>query len=141
VNRHFYPSLPRLPHKKEGRFADAVTRFSGSLTFVNLHIVWFGAWVVFNLADHRDAFDPFPFGLLTLIVSLEAIFLSTFVLMSQNRQSTSNDAREVQDFKTDLYTQILLIKMAKVMGVDIDEVEEEAIRRLKHASLSPDAGA
>ena len=65
------------------RLADAITAFAGSMLFVALHVVWFAAWVLINLVGPR--FDPFPFGLLTMIVSLEAIFLSTFVLISQNR--------------------------------------------------------
>ena len=64
------------------RLADAITAFAGSMGFVALHVVWFGAWILVNLFV---PFDPFPFGLLTMLVSLEAIFLSTFVLISQNR--------------------------------------------------------
>ncbi|HYI65455.1 MAG TPA: DUF1003 domain-containing protein [Candidatus Limnocylindrales bacterium] len=64
------------------RLADAITAFSGSMRFVALHVVWFSAWILLNLLV---PFDPFPFGLLTMLVSLEAIFLSTFVLISQNR--------------------------------------------------------
>lgn len=63
--------------------ADMITDFSGSMRFVALHVLWFGIWIVLNLTVLR--FDPFPFGLLTMLVSLEAIFLSTFVLISQNR--------------------------------------------------------
>lgn len=63
--------------------ADLITAFAGSMSFVALHVAWFATWIVFNLVG--PAFDPFPFGLLTMIVSLEAIFLSTFVLISQNR--------------------------------------------------------
>ena len=65
------------------RLADSITAFSGSMWFVALHVIWFGAWIVLNLTVLH--FDPFPFGLLTMVVSLEAIFLSTFVLISQNR--------------------------------------------------------
>ena len=65
------------------RLADSITAFSGSMRFVALHVIWFGAWILLNLAVVH--FDPFPFGLLTMVVSLEAIFLSTFVLISQNR--------------------------------------------------------
>jgi len=65
------------------RAADAITAFSGSMRFVGLHVAWFVIWIGLNLVGPR--FDPFPFGLLTMIVSLEAIFLSTFVLISQNR--------------------------------------------------------
>jgi uncharacterized membrane protein len=62
----------------ENRVADAITRFSGSMRFVYLHVLWFAAWIGFRV-------ERYPFGLLTMIVSLEAIFLSTFVMISQNR--------------------------------------------------------
>ena len=62
----------------QNQIADAITRFAGSMQFVYLHIIWFTAWIVFRV-------EPYPFGLLTMIVSLEAIFLSTFVMISQNR--------------------------------------------------------
>jgi uncharacterized membrane protein len=63
---------------RENRFADRVTAFSGSMRFVYIHVIWFGCWIGFGVEDY-------PYGLLTMIVSLEAIFLSTFVLISQNR--------------------------------------------------------
>ena len=62
----------------ENRVADQITRFAGSMRFVYIHIIWFAAWIGFRV-------EPYPFGLLTMIVSLEAIFLSTFVMISQNR--------------------------------------------------------
>jgi uncharacterized membrane protein len=62
----------------QNRIADKITTFAGSMAFVYLHIVWFAAWIVFKI-------EAYPFGLLTMIVSLEAIFLSTFVMISQNR--------------------------------------------------------
>lgn len=62
----------------QDRLADAITRFAGSMSFVFVHVVWFTVWIGFGVED-------FPFGLLTMIVSLEAIFLSTFLLISQNR--------------------------------------------------------
>jgi len=73
-----------LKHEQEraeaaqNRIADKITAFSGSMLFVYLHIIWFGCWIGFGVEDY-------PFGLLTMIVSLEAIFLSTFVMISQNR--------------------------------------------------------
>jgi uncharacterized membrane protein len=60
------------------RIADAITQFAGSMPFVYLHIVWFTLWIALGV-------EKFPFGLLTMLVSLEAIFLSTFVMISQNR--------------------------------------------------------
>jgi len=62
----------------ENRVADQITRFAGSMRFVYIHIIWFAAWIGFRV-------EPYPYGLLTMIVSLEAIFLSTFVMISQNR--------------------------------------------------------
>ena len=67
----------------QNRAADAITTFAGSMTFVYIHILWFGLWIGLGV-------EKYPFGLLTMIVSLEAIFLSTFVMISQNRQ---DDAR------------------------------------------------
>jgi len=62
----------------ENRIADTITRFAGSRMFVYLHIIWFAAWIIL-------AVEHYPYGLLTMIVSLEVIFLSTFVMISQNR--------------------------------------------------------
>ena len=62
----------------QNRIADRITAFAGSMAFVYLHVLWFGAWIVFRV-------EGYPYGLLTMIVSLEAIFLSTFVMISQNR--------------------------------------------------------
>jgi len=63
---------------RENRGADQITRFAGSMKFVYLHAIWFSLWIGLGVEDY-------PFGLLTMIVSLEAIFLSTFVMISQNR--------------------------------------------------------
>jgi uncharacterized membrane protein len=68
----------------QNRIADKITTFAGSMAFVYLHIVWFAAWIVFRIEDY-------PFGLLTMIVSLEAIFLSTFVMISQNRADAKRE--------------------------------------------------
>jgi uncharacterized membrane protein len=62
----------------QNRIADRITAFAGSMAFVYLHILWFGSWIAFGV-------EGYPYGLLTMIVSLEAIFLSTFVMISQNR--------------------------------------------------------
>ena len=64
--------------RRENRVADQITRFAGSMKFVYIHAIWFSLWIALGLEDY-------PFGLLTMIVSLEAIFLSTFVMISQNR--------------------------------------------------------
>jgi uncharacterized membrane protein len=66
----------------QNRVADKITTFSGSMAFVYRHIAWFAVWIITGTVF---GFDAYPFGLLTMIVSLEAIFLSTFVMISQNR--------------------------------------------------------
>jgi uncharacterized membrane protein len=77
-----HPALVEHAKRRRGslqnRVADRITQFAGSMTFVYLHVLWFVLWITFRV-------EKFPFGLLTMLVSLEAIFLSTFVLISQNR--------------------------------------------------------
>ena len=80
-------------------WADKITAFSGSMAFVYIHAIVFAIWIVLNLIQDKKGFDPFPFGLLTLIVSLEAIFLSTFVMLSQNRQAKQADLRAELDYE------------------------------------------
>jgi uncharacterized membrane protein len=77
----------------ENRVADRITAFSGSMKFVYLHILWFSCWIGFGV-------EPFPFGLLTMIVSLEAIFLSTFLLISQNRADAKREILADQQWTT-----------------------------------------
>jgi uncharacterized membrane protein len=78
---------------RQNRLADKITVFSGSMLFVYVHIVWFGCWIGFAVEDY-------PYGLLTMIVSLEAIFLSTFVLISQNRADAKRQVIADQQWKT-----------------------------------------
>lgn len=86
----------------EGRLAEAITAFAGSMSFAYFHAVWFGLWIIINegfLSQIIKPFDPFPYGLLTMIVSLEAIFLSTFILVAQNRQALVDTYRELEEDK------------------------------------------
>lgn len=94
--------LLRELHSAENRFAEFITKFSGSMSFVYFHIIWFGLWIVMNhglLTPFIKTFDPFPYGLLTMIVSLEAIFLSTFIMITQNRQALVDTYRELEENK------------------------------------------
>jgi uncharacterized membrane protein len=77
----------------QNRAADRITRFSGSMMFVYIHILWFGLWIGLGV-------EKYPFGLLTMIVSLEAIFLSTFVMISQNRADAKRQVIADQEWKT-----------------------------------------
>ena len=77
----------------QNRIADVITTFAGSMAFVYIHIIWFGCWIGFHV-------EHYPFGLLTMIVSLEAIFLSTFVMISQNRADAKRQVLADQQWTT-----------------------------------------
>ncbi|MFF5140333.1 DUF1003 domain-containing protein [Streptomyces sp. NPDC013157] len=109
----------------QDRIADAITAFAGTMTFVYLHALWFAVWIVCNEGVFGEGaiWDPFPFGLLTMIVSLEAIFLSTFVMVSQNRQAARENVRADLDFETNVRSEVWSIHMGRALGVDPVEVE------------------
>lgn len=123
------------------RAADWVTEFSGSIPFLGLHIVWFVVWIGLNvqpLASSTGGFDPFPFGLLTMCVSLEAIILSVLVMLSQNRQVARDRIRN------DIEYQVNVSAEAKVAHLHekVDRLHEEVLARLKDvAGASPGKGA
>lgn len=83
------------------QLSEVIAKFCGSMTFVYVHIAWFGFWIIFNDID-RVAFDPYPYTFLTLIVSLEAIFLSTFILISQNHDTQLSERRNHLDLQINL---------------------------------------
>jgi uncharacterized membrane protein len=104
--------------------ADRITAFSGSMVFVYIHIAWFGVWVAINLGWLPvKAFDPFPFGLLTMIVSLEAIFLSTFVLVSQNRMQAAADKRADLDLQINLLAEHEVTRLIKLVDAIADHLQ------------------
>jgi uncharacterized membrane protein len=117
----------------QNRLADRITTFAGSMTFVYLHVIWFGCWISFGV-------ERYPYGLLTMIVSLEAIFLSTFVMISQNRADAKRQLIADEEWTTvqkedrqnrellDLSNQILQITM---------EVRELAKTPAKRATPTP----
>ncbi len=107
----------------EERIADAITDFSGRMYFVYFHVVWFTIWIVLNLGLFGfEPFDPFPFGLLTMIVSLEAIFLSAFVLISQNRLSAETDRRADLDLQMNLLTEHELTRALQMLDAIQDKL-------------------
>lgn len=77
------------------RLADAISKIAGSWVFLLVHAIWFAYWIIADV-------EPFPYGLLTMIVSLEAIFLSTIILISQNRQSEIDRKQIHNDYKTNI---------------------------------------
>jgi uncharacterized membrane protein len=118
----------------QDQIADVITSFSGRMIFVYVHIVWFGIWIVLNTGRFGvRPFDPFPYGLLTMVVSLEAIFLSTFVLISQNRSSQEAEHRADLDMHIGLLTEHELTRVLQMldaiqdkMGIENDEDSELA---------------
>ena len=110
----------------QDRVADAITAFAGTMLFVYLHAFWFAVWIALNegLLGQAGIFDPYPYGLLTMIVSLEAIFLSTFVMVSQNRQAARENVRADLDFETNLRSEVWSAHIGAALGLDPHEVEQ-----------------
>ncbi|WP_329265117.1 DUF1003 domain-containing protein [Streptomyces sp. NBC_01478] len=111
----------------QDRIADAITTFAGTMRFVYLHALWFAVWITCNegLFGPSAVWDPYPFGLLTMIVSLEAIFLSTFVMVSQNRQALREKVRADLDFETNIRSEVWSAHMGHVLGLDAERVEQD----------------
>jgi CRP/FNR family cyclic AMP-dependent transcriptional regulator len=123
------------------RAADWIAMFSGSITFLMLHIVFFAAWVLLNTnwlpGWKPPMFDPFPFGLLTMVVSLEAIILSVFVLLSQNRQVAKDRIRGDIEYEVNLKAELEIAQLHEKM----DRLHIEALKRLEevHRCVRPPA--
>jgi len=124
---------------REERLAQAITDFTGSMLFVYLHLAVFGFWIVANLGwiPGIPAWDP-SFVVLAMIASVEAIFLSTFVLISQNRMAAAADKRADLDLQINLLAEhevtklvALVAALAKHMGVrsevdhEVDELKQD----------------
>jgi uncharacterized membrane protein len=107
----------------QDRIADTITSFSGRMVFVYVHIVWFGAWFLLNSGRlGLRSFDPFPYGFLTMVVSLEAIFLATFVLISQNRLSGEIEHRADLDLHIGLLTEHELTRVLQMLDAIQDKM-------------------
>ncbi len=126
----------RTPAEK---FADWMTRYFGSVNFLILNFIWFFAWIIYNTGTFLGfvPFDPFPFGLLTMIVSLEAIFLAIIVLISQNREARIAELREEVDLQINTITETeltkainLLIILMKKNGVKMED-DPELVRMME----------
>jgi len=97
------------------RVAEAIAGFCGSMMFVWVHVVWFGGWIAFNVIPGLPHIDPFPFTFLTLVVSLEAIFLSTFILISQNHDTRITERRNHLDLQINLLSEQENTKMIAML--------------------------
>jgi uncharacterized membrane protein len=123
---------------RQDRIADAITRFTGSMRFVYIHLVVFGLWIVINLGwlPIAPKFDP-TFVVLAMVASVEAIFLSTFVLISQNRMTALADKRADLDLQVSLLTEheiTRLIQLVTAMArhMDVDESHDPELHELSH---------
>lgn len=104
-----------LPEK----FADWLTSIFGSVVFLSLNALWFSAWILINIGwiPFVEPFDPFPFGLLTMVVSLEAIFLAIIVLISQNREARIGELREEIELQISTISESEVTKLIKLMAI------------------------
>ena len=117
---------------KAEKIADFITTSAGSIPFLILNVYWFVIWILLNtnVIPGIEPFDPYPFGLLTMIVSLEAIFLSIFVLLSQNRAANIERLREELALQVNLITEEeitkvleLLVRIQGKLGIKHEDVE------------------
>lgn len=131
------------------RIASKITALSGSMLYVWLHVAWFTIWIIANISLLVfKPFDPYPFGLLTMIVSLEAIFLSTFVLITQNRQAIAADRRSKVDLQVNMIAErevTKLIEMVKHLhehlGIDMPDHDQELTEMEKPTHVTKIADA
>ena len=137
TSRHSLSDRLRSQIKFEKTWIDEVADFCsnvfGSVVFLLLNAAGFTIWIVINIPEFGFVpFDPFPFGLLTMAVSLEAIFLSIIVLISQNRQSRIADIRQRVNFEVDVRAEDEITKILKMLS----EIQEHLGIRKKDAELS-----
>jgi uncharacterized membrane protein len=123
------------------KIADWIADFSGSIPFLVLHIAFFAAWILLNVPriPHAPMFDPFPYGLLTMVVSLEAIFLSVFVLLSQNRQAAKERIRGDIEYEVNIKAEMEVAHLhEKVDLMNANAADTAArIRRLERLLERP----
>mgnify|MGYP001573899977 CR=1 FL=1 len=108
--------------------ADWIAEFSGSIPFLGLHVVVFAVWIIWNgqIIPNPKAFDEYPFGLLTMVVSLEAIILSVFVLLSQNRQVAKDRIRSDIEYEVNLKAELEVAHLHE----KVDHLHAELMERL-----------
>jgi len=119
------------------RTADWVANFSGSITFLIVHIVIFAAWIIFNVGIVPIGnFDPYPFGLLTMAVSLEAIMLSTLLLFSGNRQAARDRIRSDIEYEVNLKAELEVAHLHDKIDQLSDEIRDRFVRLEKSGGVS-----
>ncbi len=138
-SRHILKSLKAQAQANRSgteKFADWTASVFGSIPFFIVHIIWFGGWILVNTASIPGIphFDPFPYGLLTMVVSLEAIFLSILVLLSQNRASEVDDLREEVDLQVDVISEKEITKLLHLTTLLLEKngIEYKQDKELEH---------
>jgi uncharacterized membrane protein len=117
------------------RAADVIAAFSGSIVFLAANAIWFVAWIVWNMLPLGGHFDPYPFGFLTMVVSLEAIFLSIFVLISQNRQAAKDRLRADAEYEVNLKAELEIRQLHEKMDFLTEEMAARMPRVKRVGSL------
>lgn len=119
------------------KLADLLTQKFGTVVFLSINAIWFTVWLVINLdlIPGMKPFDPFPFGFLTMIVSLEAIFLAVIVLISQNREEKITDLREESSLHIGIFNERELTKVLELLVLllkknSIDVSEDKQLQRM-----------
>lgn len=112
----------KLAEDWEEKLADAITRFTGSMSFVYIHLAIYGTWIAANLIPHIPHFDP-TFVILAMAASVEAIFLSTFVLISQNRAMAATNKRDDLDLHVNLLAEHELTRVAAMVAAIAEKLE------------------
>lgn len=126
------------------RLADAIASFTGTIVFVVLHLAWFGLWAAANVGLFGGArFDPYPFQLLCMLVSLEGVLLSAFVLIKQNRMAKAADRRAHLDLQVNLLSEkeistalAMLQRLSEHVGVQVDDEVRELAQHTAVADLA-----
>jgi uncharacterized membrane protein len=122
----------------EQRVADSITRFTGSMRFVYIHALIYGAWIVINLpAVPAPKFDP-NFVLLAMVASVEAIFLTTFVLMTQNRMSKQAEKRAELDLQVSLLAEHEMTRLITLVKAIAEKLDIEASKDPELPELQQD---
>ena len=117
------------------KIADIIAEFSGSILFLFLNAAWFIGWIAWNVTPDLPHFDPYPFGFLTMVVSLEAIFLSIFVLISQNRQAAKDRLRADAEYEVNLKAELEITHLHE----KVDFLAEQILARLPRVDRRPRA--
>jgi uncharacterized membrane protein len=123
------------------RVADAIAGFCGSMTFVWVHVLWFGTWITINSVPGISHIDPFPFTFLTFVVSLEAIFLSTFILISQNHETKISERRNHLDLQINMLSEQENTRMLAMLQAIADKVGADVTHDVEVQALSEDIQA